>query len=479
MKRSMLVAPALAAAVVAVALGHQKITSTLVPGAQAEPVQVTGNRLGLPDFTDLVRQTAPAVVNISVVKERPVNRRQFGGFPGREDQIPEFFKRFAPPGGDSDGPMQRSGGSGFIISQDGQIVTNAHVVAGADEVTVRLSDKRQFKAKVIGADEVSDVAVIKIDASGLPTLKVGDPARLNVGEWVIAIGSPFGFDNTVSAGVVSAKMRSLPNGNYVPFIQTDVAINPGNSGGPLLNLSGEVVGINSQIYSESGGYMGLSFAIPIDLAMDVQTQLAHGGKVQRGRLGVSVQTLDQDLARSFGMETPSGALVNQVQEGMPAARAGIEAGDIILKVDGQSVEDAATLSRLIAAKKPGQRVQVELQRAGNPKEISVALGEMSQMVAASDEQQDGAKSGRLGVVVQPLDEEARQQQGDARGVMVTEASGAAARAGIRPGDVILAVNSTPVKSPEDLKKLVSRAEQRVAVLVRREDAEIFLPVNLG
>ena len=479
MKRSMLLAPALATAIVAVALGHQKISAALVPGAQAEPVEATSARIGLPDFTGLVRRTSPAVVNISVVKERPVNRRQFEGFPGRGDQIPEFFKRFAPPGGDGEGPIQRSGGSGFIISADGHIVTNAHVVAGAEEVTVRLNDKRQFKAKVIGADEVSDVALIKVEASGLPTLKVGDPSRLNVGEWVIAIGSPFGFDNTVSAGVVSAKMRSLPNGNYVPFIQTDVAINPGNSGGPLLNLDGEVVGINSQIYSESGGYMGLSFAIPIDLAMDVQTQLAHGGKVQRGRLGVSVQTLDQDLARSFGMDTPRGALVNQVQDGMPAARAGIEAGDIILKVDGQAVEDSAMLSRLIASKKPGERVQVELQRAGNPREIAVTLGEMAQTVATSDEQPDGAKSGRLGVVVQPLDEEARQQQGDGRGVMVTEASGAAARAGIRPGDVILAVNSSPVKSPEDLKKLVSRADQRVALLVRREDAEIFLPVNLG
>lgn len=479
MKRNRLIAPTLAAAVVAVALGHQKISALLVPGAVAEPVGTTSARLGLPDFTELVRQTAPAVVNISVVREKPVSRRQPGGFPGRDEQVPEFFKRFAPPGGDGDGPILRSGGSGFIISADGHIVTNAHVVAGAEEVTVRLSDKRQYTAKVIGVDEVSDVALIKVDATGLPTLKVGDPARLNVGEWVIAIGSPFGFDNTVSAGVVSAKMRSLPNGNYVPFIQTDVAINPGNSGGPLLNLNGEVVGINSQIYSESGGYMGLSFAIPIDLAMDVQTQLAHGGKVQRGRLGVSVQTLDQDLARSFGMETPRGALVNQVQDNMPAAKAGIEAGDIILKVDGQDVEDSAMLSRLIASKKPGQQVAVELQRAGKPKEIAVILGQMSQLVAASDEQPSSAKSGRLGVVVQPLDEEARQQQGDGRGVVVTEASGAAAKAGIRPGDVILAVNANPVKSPEDLRKLVSRADQRVALLVRREDAEIFLPVTLG
>jgi len=327
-------------------------------------------------------------------------------------------------------------------------------------------------------DQVSDVALIKIEGNQLPTLKVGDPAKLKVGEWVIAIGSPFGFDNTVSAGVVSAKMRSLPNGNYVPFIQTDVAINPGNSGGPLLNLKGEVVGINSQIYSESGGYMGLSFAIPIDVAMDVQNQLAHGGKVQRGRLGVSVQTLDQDLARSFGMETPQGALVNQVQDNMPAAKAGIKAGDVILKVDGAVVEDSAMLSRLIASKKPGQRVAVELRRNGKPESLSVALGEMTPMIAASDDTPDPTKTGRLGVVVQPLDEAAREGAGG-RGVLVTEVAGAAARAGIRPGDVILAVNSAAVQSPADLKRLVSSASDRIALLVHRDDAEIFVPVTLG
>jgi serine protease Do len=478
MKRRNLVAPAIAAAIVAAALGYQHNGSSLLPNVLADTLESNSARLGLPDFTELVTATSPAVVNISVARSKPVSHRPRGAMPRGQGEIPEFFKRFGPPMPEGDEPVQRSSGSGFIISADGNIVTNAHVVADADEINVHLSDKRQFKAKVIGVDQVSDVALIKIEGNQLPTLKVGDPAKLKVGEWVIAIGSPFGFDNTVSAGVVSAKMRSLPNGNYVPFIQTDVAINPGNSGGPLLNLKGEVVGINSQIYSESGGYMGLSFAIPIDVAMDVQNQLAHGGKVQRGRLGVSVQTLDQDLARSFGMDTPQGALVNQVQDNMPAAKAGIKAGDVILKVDGEVVEDSAMLSRLIASKKPGQRVAVELRRNGKPESLSVALGEMTPMIAASDETPDPTKTGRLGVVVQPLDEAARQEAGG-RGVLVTEVAGAAARAGIRPGDVILAVNSAAVQSPADLKRLVSSANDRIALLVHRDDAEIFVPVTLG
>jgi serine protease Do len=478
MKRKNLIAPAIAAAIVAAALGYQHNGSSVLPNALADTLDSNNGRLGLPDFTGLVSATSPAVVNISVARSKPVSNRPRGAMPRGQGEMPEFFKRFGPPMPDGNDPIQRSGGSGFIISADGNIVTNAHVVADAEEINVHLSDKRQFKAKVIGVDQVSDVALIKIEGNQLPTLKVGDPAKLKVGEWVIAIGSPFGFDNTVSAGVVSAKMRSLPNGNYVPFIQTDVAINPGNSGGPLLNLKGEVVGINSQIYSESGGYMGLSFAIPIDVAMDVQNQLAHGGKVQRGRLGVSVQTLDQDLARSFGMETPQGALVNQVQDNMPAAKAGIKAGDVILKVDGAVVEDSAMLSRLIASKKPGQRVAVELRRNGKPESLSVALGEMTPMIAASDDTPDPTKTGRLGVVVQPLDEAAREGAGG-RGVLVTEVAGAAARAGIRPGDVILAVNSAAVQSPADLKRLVSSASDRIALLVHRDDAEIFVPVTLG
>ncbi len=478
MKPRKLLVPTVAAAVLAAMLGFQHDRPSLLQNAQADLFESSTPRVGLPDFTELVSATSPAVVNISVVREKAVGKHKRGRFPGPDDQVPENFRRFAPQAPEGQGPIMRAGGSGFIISTDGKIVTNAHVVADAEEVTVKLNDKREFKAKVVGVDDISDVALLQVEATGLPTLKIGDPARLKVGEWVIAIGSPFGFDNTVSAGVVSAKMRSLPNGNYVPFIQTDVAINPGNSGGPLLNLKGEVVGINSQIYSESGGYMGLSFAIPIDLAIDVERQLASSGKVQRGRLGVSVQTLNQDLARSFGLQTPEGALVNQVQPGMPAARAGISAGDVILKVDGQPVDDAAMLSRVIASRKPGDKVKVDLLRAGKASSLEVALGEMSQQLASNDESPAPDKSGRLGVVVQPLDESALAQPG-ARGVVVTAVEGAAARAGIRPGDVIMAVNSAPVQSPEDLKKLIAKAETRVALLVHRDDVEIFVPVTLG
>lgn len=451
------------------------LASQLVPAAVAAPA-VDPARTGLPDFTDLVARATPAVVNIRATRTLPTAQgRGFG--PGgpfdRNSPYYEFFKRFGPPlpeGGD--GPIARSGGSGFIVSADGHVLTNAHVVAGADEVTVQLADKREFRAKVVGADETTDVALIKIDAQNLPTLAVGNPETLKVGEWVIAIGSPFGFDHTVSAGVVSAKMRSLPNGGYVPFIQTDVAINPGNSGGPLLNLAGEVVGINSQIYSQNGGYMGLSFAIPIDLAVNVQQQLAQYGKVTRGRLGVGVQSLNQDLAQSFGLDAPQGALVSQVEDGTPAARAGIRAGDVILRFDGERVEDSAMLSRLVAARKPGDDVQVELQRGGKRLSLEVALGAVPGDAVASSDAAPVA-GGRLGVVVQELAGAA------GAGVVVSAVSGAAAKAGIREGDVILAVNSEPVASAEALKSLVAKASDHVALLVQREDAQIFVPVTLG
>ena len=480
-RRKILASAVTAAFVVATFAGHD-VVSTLVPTVAAETSAAEPRLVGLPDFTDLVSATGPAVVNISATHVKSTSRRERSSKPEREDSSPDSFRHYGMPAPDREGPMQRSGGSGFIISADGLILTNAHVVDDAEELNVKLSDKREFKAKVIGVDEVTDVALIKIEGSKLPVLKVGDSAALKVGEWVIAIGSPFGFDNTVSAGVVSAKMRSLPNGGYVPFIQTDVAINPGNSGGPLLNLKGEVVGINSQIYSQSGGYMGLSFAIPMDVAMEVQTQLAQGGKVQRGRLGVSVQSLDQDLARSFGMATPQGALVSQVQDDMPATKAGIKAGDVILKVDGDTIEDSASLSRLIAGKKPGETVAISLLRDGKSLQVPVALGSMDGGLVAASDQSDGeaAKSGRLGAVVRQLDEQSRRALGGGeRGVLVTEVQGAAARAGIRPGDVILAVNSAPVATPADLKRLIAGAGGQIALLVHRDDSEIFVPIKLG
>ncbi|MGE3772911.1 MAG: DegQ family serine endoprotease [Gammaproteobacteria bacterium] len=482
--------PALAAAIATATLawhGYHAgdadgLATPLVAEAQASPLAATPSpaSVGLPDFTDLVQRTSPAVVNISATRTVPAaNRGPFGGaLPfDRDSPYFEFFKRFGPPlpeGGD--GPIARSGGSGFIVSPDGHVLTNAHVVAGADEVTVQLADKREFRAKVVGADETTDVALIKIDAQDLPTLKVGDPERLKVGEWVIAIGSPFGFDHTVSAGVVSAKTRTLPNGGYVPFIQTDVAINPGNSGGPLLNLAGEVVGINSQIYSQSGGYMGLSFAIPIDLAMNVQQQLAQDGKVTRGRLGVGVQSLNQDLAQSFGLDAPQGALVSQVEDGTPAARAGLRTGDVILGFDGARIEDSAMLSRLVAAKKPGDRVQVEFLRDGKRQHLDVALGAVPADTLATADEGARDEAGRLGVVVQALPPE---QQAQGAGVVVAAVSGAAAKAGIREGDVILAVGSERVANATELKELVARAPGHIALLVQRDDAQIYVPINLG
>ena len=469
---------------------YQRELSPVAMATAESTVPVANPRMALPDFTDLVIQTSPAVVSVRVTHMVPTKFQGGGprGFDG-DDPMSELFKRFgAPRGGprqgpgqgEGDGPIARGEGSGFIITPDGYIMTNAHVVAEADEVQVQLADKRELKAKVIGVDPTSDVAVIKIAATGLPTLKIGSPDNLKVGEWVIAIGSPFGFDHTVSAGVVSAKMRALPDGGNVPFIQTDVAINPGNSGGPLINLRGEVVGMNAQIYSNSGGYMGLSFAIPIDLAMNIQTQLVQHGKVTRGRLGVMVQTIDQQLADSFGLKKPEGALVSAVQPDAPAAKAGIRAGDVILTVDGTPIDDSAALSRLITGKTPGATVNIRLIRNGKTEEIKVALGEMDGgPTVASNERGPSSGAGRLGAVVRPLDEDAKRELGTDHGVVVEQSGGAAAKAGIRAGDVILSVNTNPVKSPEQLRSLLDQAPDHVALLVRRDNNEIFVPVKLG
>ncbi len=455
----------------------------IIPQVQAAPA-LTSN-YGLPDFSELVSQTSPAVVSVRVTKGAVTDRRREGqGLPpGMEPGDPgsEFFRRFGGRPGGGESVPQQGEGSGFIITADGYVLTNAHVVQGADEVIVVLSDKREIKAKVIGADETTDVAVLKLPEKNLPTLKIGDTNALKVGEWVIAIGSPFGFDHTVSAGVVSAKSRSLPNSGYVPFIQTDVAVNPGNSGGPLLNLRGEVVGINSQIYSRSGGYMGLSFAIPIDLAMNVQNQLIAHGKVTRGRLGVTVQSLNQELADSFGLPRPAGALVGAVQPGFVADKAGIKPGDVIMSVNGKAIEDSATLSRIIAEQQPGHDVVLDIIRNGKHTNLELALGEADgdAAMATNGPATSASKPGRLGVVVREIEPQPGQPSGAARGVLVERAEGAAARAGLRPGDIILAVNSTSVHDAHDLKRLIEKAPANVALLVRRDDAEIFIPVRLG
>lgn len=472
----------LAAAVAGVAIAT--LSATLLPDqgtAQAADAASTV-AYGLPDFTDLVERTAPAVVSIQVARAMPTGRGPMGeGIPPEF----EFFRRFGPPmgpGGEDpeEGPQQQGQGSGFIISADGLVLTNAHVVEGADEVTVVLADRRELKAKVVGLDETTDVAVLRVQAKGLPTLAVGDAEALKVGEWVLAIGSPFGFDHTVSAGVVSAKTRSLPRGGYVPFIQTDVALNPGNSGGPLLNLKGEVVGINSQIYSRSGGYMGLSFAIPIDLAMNVQQQLVSDGKVTRGRLGVSVQSVDQALADSFGLDRPRGALVGAVEPGLAADRAGIRAGDIILSINGSTVTDSAMLSRVIAEQKPGKDVKLEFLREGKRRQLSVALGAAEESGSAvADAGTPEKAAGRLGVVARALEPSQREAAGVRGGVLVEAAGGPAAKAGLRPGDIILAVNSRPVGGPQELASLIAKAPAKVALLVKREGGELFVPVDLG
>jgi serine protease Do len=420
----------------------------------------------LPDFSAIVEANKAAVVNITAVKttQAPV-RMPFEGF--EESPFPDFFRRFEIPV-----PQQPTQGlgSGFIVEPDGVVLTNAHVVAGADEVRVRLTDRREFKGKVVGIDRPTDIAVVKIDAKGLPAVKLGDPRSVRVGEWVLAIGSPFGFENSVTAGIVSATSRSLPDGTYVPFIQTDAAVNPGNSGGPLFNLKGEVIGINSQIYSRTGGYQGLAFAIPIDVADDVKQQLVKYGKVERGRIGVAIQEVTQSLSQSFGLDRPHGALVSSVEPGGPADKAGLKPGDVLLAVDGKTIERSSEVPPLVAAVKPGSKASFEIWRAGKKQTLSVTVGELEPDKVAEATPGSGESSGRLGLAVRP------NEQGE---LVVQDVSGPAARAGIRPGDVVTSVNGKPVKTIGDLRSAASEREGVVALLIRRGESSIFVPVEVG
>jgi serine protease Do len=464
----------------------------------------------LPDFADLVDRQGGAVVNISttqVVRGR-------GGLPQlpnipEDDPFFDFFRRFFPPGqGGPGGPggqgpkefESRSLGSGFIISADGFVLTNAHVVEGADDITVRLTDKREFRAKVVGADRRTDIALLKIEATNLPRVTLGDANKLRVGEWVLAIGSPFGFDNSVTAGIVSAKGRALPQENFVPFIQTDVAINPGNSGGPLFNLRGEVIGINSQIYSRTGGFMGLSFAIPIDVAMDIVTQLRATGRVARGRIGVVIQEVTKELAESFGLKKPMGALVNSLEKGGPAQLGGIEPSDIILRFDGRPVNSSSDLPRIVAATRPGSKAQVEVWRKGQSRELTVTVADTpDDKVPArgpqrgqpvppppgapqqAPQQAPGQKPMvRQGLSVIDLTPEQRAQLRLPGGVLVDDAQGNAARAGIRRGDVIVAVNNVEIKTAEQFNTLITQTERgrNVALLVRRGENSIYVPLRI-
>lgn len=471
--------------------GTRHAEPQLISSAQAAalmPAEAAA-KTGIPDFSGLVETYGPAVVNISAkhVVKRTSQRstRQLPIDPA--DPFYQFFKRFYGqfPGfdGGDEGPQQddtpsASLGSGFIISNDGYVLTNAHVVDGANIVTVKLTDKREFRAKVIGADKQSDVAVLKISASNLPTVKIGDPNQSKVGQWVVAIGSPYGFDNTVTSGIISAKARSLPEENYTPFIQTDVPVNPGNSGGPLFNLQGQVIGINSMIYSQTGGFQGLSFAIPIDEAIRVKDELVKTGHVSRGRLGVAVQGVNQTLADSFGLQKPAGALVSSVDPGGPAAKAGLQAGDVILAVNGTPVNDSTDLPSQIANMKPGSKATLDVWRDKAKRQLSVTLGAMTDAKVADRGTQNG-DPGRLGVAVRPLTPQERNGTSLSHGLLVQRSSGPAASAGIQPGDVILAVNGHAVSSPDQLKEIIAKAGNSVALLIQRDNAQIFVPVDLG
>jgi serine protease Do len=449
-----------------------------------------GQTRGLPDFTELAERQGPAVVNISTTQV--TRSSQSMPFPFDEnDPAFEFFKRFMPRNHGGTTPREfenKSLGSGFIISGDGYILTNAHVVDGADEVTVRLTDKREFKAKTIGADKRTDVALLKIEANGLPVVRLGEPAQLKVGEWVVAIGSPFGFDNSVTAGIVSAKGRSLPQENYVPFIQTDVAINPGNSGGPLFNMRGEVVGINSQIYSRSGGYMGVSFAIPIDVAMEIQNQLRASGKVSRGRLGVVIQEVSKELADSLALGKPMGAVVNAVEKGGPADKAGLEPGDVILKFDGKPINASADLPRLVAATKPGTRSTIQVWRKGSTRDIAVTVGEMTDEKAASSRparsgKQPEQQANRLGLVLNELTADQKRDLKISSGLLVEDVRGTTSRADLRPGYIIVALISkgatTEVKTVDQFNKLLAQFEKgsNVTLLIRRGEMQTFVTIK--
>src|ERR1700704_6686478 len=449
------------------------------PQAQTAQVQRSAAS-ALPDFTALVEQNGPAVVNISTTAAPVRTQMQLPQIPGDPgDPIQEFFRRFQIPMPQEGDAIRRGVGSGFIVSADGYILTNAHVVDDASEVTVKLTDKREFKAKVIGVDRRTDVALVKIDARNLPMVRIGDAAKARVGEWVAAIGSPFGLENTVTAGIISAKSRSLPDETYVPFIQTDVAINPGNSGGPLFNMAGEVIGINSQIYSRTGGYMGLSFAVPIDVAMKVKTDLQKFGKVSRGRLGVTIQGVTQELADSFGLKKPQGALVAAVEARSPADKAGIKTGDIILAVDGRAIENSIDLPRVIGESRPGTPVNLKIWRQGETRELNASLGEAPAEKVAKAESELKAKPGKLGLALRPLTQEERKQIETEGGLLVEQSEGPAARAGVQAGDVILAFNYQPVKSVDQLRRLVDRSRGSIALLIQREGNKIYVPIRLG
>ena len=468
--------PAAVIAAAAIAFSGALLSATPAVASGLAP-QATVATTQLPDFVQLVEKYGKGVVNISTVREaRVVAGADPFGFDERHAVI---FRRFGFPfpfgGGPRQEPERRGTGSGFIISADGLILTNHHVVDGADEIKVRLTDNREFTGKVLGSDAKTDIAVVKIDAKDLPYLTMGNSDELKVGEWVAAIGSPFGLDNTVTSGIVSAKSRKLPSDQYVPFILTDVAVNPGNSGGPLFNMKGEVVGINSQIFSTSGGFMGLSFAIPSNLAMQIKAQLVKNGKVTRGRIGVVIQSVTQDLAESFGMKTPKGAIVSQVEKDGPAAKAGLQEGDIITAVNGRAIDDSVDMPVIIGSMAPGSIAKLSIIRNNKDMTLDVKVEEAPNESASSNASKTAAAN-KLGVTVRPLNDE-EKAKAETEGLLVTESTGAARKAGIREGDIIVNVNGVKIKKTDDLARVLEK-NKNLRVLVQRRDGRIFIPVRL-
>ena len=468
--------PAAVIAAAAIAFSGALLSATPAVASGLAP-QATVATTQLPDFVQLVEKYGKGVVNISTVREARVVE---GADPfGFDERHAEIFRRFGFPfpfgGGPRQEPERRGTGSGFIISADGLILTNHHVVDGADEIKVRLTDNREFTGKVLGSDAKTDIAVVKIEAKDLPYLTMGNSDELKVGEWVAAIGSPFGLDNTVTAGIVSAKSRKLPSDQYVPFIQTDVAVNPGNSGGPLFNMKGEVVGINSQIFSTSGGFMGLSFAIPSNLAMQIKDQLVKNGKVTRGRIGVVIQSVTQDLAESFGMKAPKGAIVSQVEKDGPAAKAGLQEGDIITAVNGKAIDDSVDMQVIIGSMAPGSIAKLSIIRNNKDMTLDVKVEEAPNESASSNASKTAAAN-KLGVTVRPLNDE-EKAKAETEGLLVTESTGAARKAGIREGDIIVNVNGVKIKKTDDLARVLEK-NKNLRVLVQRRDGRIFIPVRL-
>ena len=468
--------PAAVIAAAAIAFSGALLSATPAVASGLAP-QATVATTQLPDFVQLVEKYGKGVVNISTVREARVVE---GADPfGFDERHAEIFRRFGFPfpfgGGPRQEPERRGTGSGFIISADGLILTNHHVVDGADEIKVRLTDNREFTGKVLGSDAKTDIAVVKIQAKDLPYLTMGNSDELKVGEWVAAIGSPFGLDNTVTSGIVSAKSRKLPSDQYVPFIQTDVAVNPGNSGGPLFNMKGEVVGINSQIFSTSGGFMGLSFAIPSNLAMQIKDQLVKNGKVTRGRIGVVIQSVTQDLAESFGMKAPKGAIVSQVEKDGPAAKAGLQEGDIITAVNGKAIDDSVDMPVIIGSMAPGSIAKLSIIRNNKDMTLDVKVEEAPNESASSNASKTAAAN-KLGVTVRPLNDE-EKAKAETEGLLVTESTGAARKAGIREGDMIVNVIVVKIKKTDDVARVLEK-NKNLRVLVQRRDGRIFIPVRL-